>query len=93
MKNKTRYILVSIFLFVGLQLIKPTIFMSIYRYITNFDPSFYSDFELYQMVYQHINIGSFSPFYTLIFILAEVIWLLIAFFPYYQYRSKIKSTE
>ena len=79
-KNKAA--LISIGLFVLLQLIKPPIVIFIYKELTNFHPTIVNNYEIYFMVLEHIGMGSMKASYTFLFILSEILFLVLPFVIY-----------
>lgn len=76
MAKKTSIITASLVL-VTLQIIKPLIVIFIYKEVTNFHPSVINNYEIYQMVMEHILGGSMKPSYTIAFLFSEVMFLAI----------------
>jgi hypothetical protein len=64
-------------LLIGLQVMKPTLFMEVYRFAFNFDPHLYSNWELYKMVWSKIQAGAMSGKVIMPLLLAEVIWIIL----------------
>lgn len=76
-------------LFVCLQVFKPTIFMEVYRFVFDFNPSLYSNWALYKMVWSNIQTGSMAAKVMVPLLLAEGAWLLIpvAFYRFLTNKS------
>lgn len=81
-------------LFVCLQVFKPTIFMEVYRFAFDFNPTLYSNWALYKMVWSNIQTGSMAAKVMLPLLLAEVTWLLIpvAFYKLLTHKSVQSET-
>jgi len=63
--------------FIVLQTIKPIILIFIYKKITHFHPTIVNNYEIYQMVLEHIFRGSMKMTYTIAFIVSEIFFLSI----------------
>ncbi|GAA6205083.1 MULTISPECIES: hypothetical protein [Thalassotalea] len=64
-------------LFVCLQVFKPTVFMEVYRFAFDFNPTLYSNWVLYKMVWSNIQTGSMAAKVMVPLLLAEVAWFLM----------------
>lgn len=90
MVSKRIRIAVSLITFIALQAIKPLIVVFIYKEVTNFHPTIVNNYEIYQMVIEHIFRGSINISYTAALIASEILFLSL---PLMLYRklSNIKS--
>lgn len=84
MVSKKIRIAVSLITFIALQAIKPLIVVFIYKEVTNFHPTIVNNYEIYQMVIEHIFRGSMKFSYTAAFIVSEILFLSI---PIILYRK------
>ncbi|GHF00726.1 hypothetical protein GCM10011501_32730 [Thalassotalea profundi] len=73
-------------LLVCLQMFKPTLFMEVYRIVFDFNPTLYSNWELYKMLWSNIQSGSMAAKVTIPLLLAELLWLYLPF-RLYKYLS------
>ncbi|WP_286235416.1 hypothetical protein [Thalassotalea sediminis] len=69
--------------FVALQGIKPMVLMTIYRTVYQFNPTLYSDWALYKLVWSAISAGSMNAQITIGILLGELLMLIT---PYGLYR-------
>ncbi len=84
---KNKAVLISIGLFVLLQLIKPPVVIFIYKELTNFHPTIVNNYDLYFMVLKHIGMGSMKASYTFLFALSEILFLVLPFVLYKKLLS------
>ena len=82
-------------LFVCLQVFKPTIFMEVYRFAFDFNPTLYSNWALYKMVWSNIQTGSMAANVMVPLLLAEAVWLFIpvAFYRFLTDKSAPRETN
>lgn len=76
--------IITLIVFVVLQAIKPLIVVFVYKEITNFHPTIVNNYEIYQMVLEHVFRGSMKMTYTIAFIISEIFFLSI---PVVLYRK------
>lgn len=91
--NKAVNLLLCGALFICLQVIKPTIFMEIYRFAFNFNPTLYSNWELYKMVWSNMQAGSMAMKVAIPLLVAEALWLVVPFkaYTYLSWNKKYKN--
>lgn len=79
--------------FIFLQVIKPTIFMEIYRFAFNFNPTLYSNWELYKMVWPYVQASSIAMKVAIPLLVAEALWLVVPFkaYTYLSWNKKYKN--
>lgn len=82
-------------LFACLQVFKPTIFMEVYRFAFDFNPTLYSNWALYKMVWSNIQTGSMAANVMVPLLLAEAVWLFIpvAFYRFLTDKSAPRETN
>ncbi|OKY27852.1 MULTISPECIES: hypothetical protein [Thalassotalea] len=68
--------------FVALQLIKPMTLMTIYREVYQFNPTLYSDWALYKLVWSTIQSGAMNAQVTIGILLGELMMLLPVYLLY-----------
>ncbi|MDO6427918.1 hypothetical protein Q4489_12890 [Thalassotalea sp. 1_MG-2023] len=68
--------------FVALQLIKPMILMTIYREVYQFNPTLYTDWALYKLVWSTIQAGAMNAQVTIGILLGELVMLLPVYLLY-----------
>lgn len=86
-KRTNKLLFISIFIFLIAQLIKPVVIITIYKMITDFNPTLYSNYDLYIIVLKQMLAGNMTIQYTVSFTLAELLFLLAPWYPYYKSKN------
>ncbi len=86
--SEGKAMIITVLLFILLQLIKPFVVIFIYKELTDFHPTIVNNYEIYFMVIKTITHNAMKMSYTIGFISSEILFLAI---PFLVYKKLLKS--
>jgi hypothetical protein len=73
---KAATVILCLALLAGLQVIKPSLFMETYRFAFDFNPTLYSNWALYKMVWSNVLAGTMAAKVTVPLLLGEALLIV-----------------